>query len=182
MRIPLVDPVRDVAIRPLVARIRGARWGNVSPLYATLLQAPEVASAWADLGTAIRKRTSLDDRTRELAICLVAHRCGQSYEWQQHAPLARDAGVTEAELDALGDRDACPSFSARERAVLDLVEATVEGAVTDELVTGAGLTHGEVVEVVATAAYYLATARYLDAIGIQAGTPGLPDTEEDPPS
>lgn len=181
MRIPAVDPSSDRTVRTLLERVRGARWGRVSALYGVLAHAPDVASAWSDLGSAVRRRTSLDDRRRELAICLVARLCDQSFEWDNHAPLARAAGVSDAELDALLERDRCPTFTDGERRLLDLVEATVRNEVTDDLVADAGLTHRELVEVVATAAYYLATARFLDAFAIRAGAPEVPDPDEEPP-
>lgn len=176
MRVPLVDPDRDPQVRALATRVRGARWGRISALYGTLLHSPSVAEGWLALGTAVRRRTHLDDRTRELAICLVARVCDQSYEWASHADLARTAGATDPELDALLDRDACPTFAPRERLVLDLVEATARDAVVDELLAAASaeLDTAQLVEVVATAAYYVGTARYLSALGIHAGAPSVP--------
>ena len=43
----------------------------------------------------------LDPKIREVVFCRVAAllRCG--YEWDIHAPLAREAGVTEGELEEL---------------------------------------------------------------------------------
>lgn len=181
MRQPLVDR-SDTAVSELAARIRGERWGRVSALYGMLLHHPPIAEGWMGLGSAIRRRTDLDDRTRELAICLVAAVCDQSFEWENHARLAEAAGVTPSELGALRERDRCATFSPRERLVLDLAEAVARGTVTDELFRRgqALLTPREMVEVVATAAYYVATARFLSAFGIEAGAPSLIGPEEGP--
>lgn len=72
----LVDPEGDPEVAALVVEFAQERWGRVSALYGMLLHQPEVARAWLDLGSAIRKRTSLDDRIRELTICLVARVAG----------------------------------------------------------------------------------------------------------
>jgi 4-carboxymuconolactone decarboxylase len=61
-------------------------------------------------------------RMRELIILRVAHLQGSPYELSQHVGLARSAGLTEAQIDAIvgtGDLDAA-GFDRTERAVLDL--------------------------------------------------------------
>ena len=181
MRRPFVDLQDHPDARTAAERISGERWGRISALYGMLLHSPPVAEGWVGLGTAVRRRTGLDDRLRELAICLVARVCDQGYEWQNHAPLARDAGATEEELTALLDRGACDSFSELDRAVLDLAEATARGNATDELITAASERLGDrtLTEVVATAAYYVGTAHFLNAFGIGTGSPTFlsPDQE-----
>lgn len=179
MRQPLADP-SDPDVAALLSRIRGQRWGRVSALYGMLLHQPRVAEGWLGLGSAIRRDSGLTDRTRELAICLVGRICDQSYEWENHAPLALSAGATHAELEALLDRERCDSFSDRERTVLDLVESVARDEVDDERFARAAsvLTPHELVELVATASYYVGTARFLSAFGIEAGAPDLVDSDQ----
>lgn len=174
MRQPLAN-ASDPAVAVLASAIRGQRWGRVSALYGMLLHHPPVAEGWAGLGSAIRRRTGLDDRTRELAICLVAAVCEQPFEWANHAPLATAAGVSSAELDALLDRAACPTLSPNERVLLDLVEEVARGRVADQTFRRASTTFEPtaLVEIVATAAYYVGTARFLDAFGIDEDAPDL---------
>ena len=183
MRQPLADLAEPEAAA-LARTIRGQRWGRVSALYGMLLHHPAIAEGWVGLGSAVRRRTSLDDRTRELVICAIAAVCGQSYEWESHAALARRAGATPDELAHVLDRDACPTFSDRERLVLDLAVATANDQVTDAAFHRAAevLAPPELVEVVATAAYYVGTAQFLSAFGIEAGAPNLVDPEETPPA
>lgn len=178
MRQPLADP-SDPRVTAVISGIRGQRWGRVSALYGMLLHQPRVAEGWLALGSAIRRHTGLRDRTRELSICLVARICDQSYEWESHAPLALSAGATPAELEALLEREACESFSGHERTILDLVESVARDEVSDEVFSRAAavLTHEELVEVVATASYYVGTARFLSAFAIEAGAPSLTDPD-----
>jgi 4-carboxymuconolactone decarboxylase len=149
-----------------------------------LLHSPPVAEGWVRLGTAVRRRTGLDDRLRELAICLVARVCDQGYEWENHAPIARDAGATEEELAALLDRGTCSTYSALDRLVLDLTEATARGRVTDELITAASDRLGDrlLTDVIATAAYYVGTAHFLTAFGIGPGAPTFLSPDQELPS
>lgn len=171
----LVDPSADPDLEQLVQEFARERWGRVSALYGMLLHQPEVARAWLGLGGAIRKRTSLDDRRRELAICLVARLVDQDFEFENHAPIALRAGATQDELDALLDRDSCSSFDEHDLQLLTFAEHVAMGTVTQEVFDAAAEHFGPpvLVEIATTAAYYLATARFLDAFGIRAGTRGL---------
>jgi 4-carboxymuconolactone decarboxylase len=171
MRIPLAPTEGAGAHEDAVARIAALRSGEVSTLYRMLLHSGNVAAGWCELGTAVRYRSGLNDRLRELVICLVAGLTGASYEWASHEPLALDAGVTPEQLASLPQWRTGPGFSERDRAALQLAEAAVRGAVTDDdlAVAGAHFAHRGLVEVVATAAYYLATSRILQAFGVEPG-------------
>jgi 4-carboxymuconolactone decarboxylase len=184
VRRPFVDLRAHPEARRAAERISGERWGRISALYGMLLHSPPVAEGWVGLGSAVRRRTELDDRLRELAICLVARVCEQGYEWQNHAPIARDAGATEEELAALLDRGSCASYSELDRLVLDLTEATARGRVTDELVATASDRLGDrlLTEVIATAAYYVGTAHFLTAFGIGEGAPTFLSPDQELPS
>ncbi|QBI20484.1 carboxymuconolactone decarboxylase family protein [Egibacter rhizosphaerae] len=169
MRIPPAPVDGPDADAEAVARIRELRTGRISTLYRTLLHAGNVAAAWCGLGTAIRWETSLDERTRELVTCLVAALFDADYEWANHAPLAERAGVAPEQLAALPQwRDA--GFDAGDEAVLAFAEAVATGTVDDAVFDRASATLDRrvLVEVAATAAYYVAVGRFLDAFEVGA--------------
>nr|WP_260408644.1 carboxymuconolactone decarboxylase family protein [Planomonospora venezuelensis] len=58
--------------------------------------------AWIGFGAALLYGT-LPARDRELAVLRTAHRRGSAYEWAQHVRLAREAGLTDAEIEAIRD-------------------------------------------------------------------------------
>jgi 4-carboxymuconolactone decarboxylase len=62
---------------------------------------PPTGTAIQELGAALRFGTVLTGRQREIAILTVAQAEQCSYEWNAHAEVARRAGLTEPELDAL---------------------------------------------------------------------------------
>jgi 4-carboxymuconolactone decarboxylase len=97
-RIPLVTPGTNPELAELEKRIMGSR-GRISPLYAVLLNSPEVASGWEQLMTAIRQKTSVPAALRELVILRVAVLNDASYEFEAHVPHALKAGVTQETLD-----------------------------------------------------------------------------------
>jgi 4-carboxymuconolactone decarboxylase len=171
---PLVDP-EDPAVAAIVGEFSQARWGRVSALYGMMMHQPDIARAWLGLGSAVRQRTSLDDRERELMICLVAQVAGQSFEWAAHEPLALRAGATPDELAAILDRTRCATFSARDRLLLDFAEHVARATVDADAFAAAAaeLSPAVLVEVATTVGYYVGTARFLDAFGITAGAPML---------
>ena len=162
----------------LVGRISQERGGGILNLYRMLLHSPPVAEGWRALGTGIRIHSALDDRSRELAICLVARLTGSEYEWSHHAPFARRAGVDEAALDALPHWRAHDGFTKRDRAVLGWAEAVTvhlrpDSASLDRL--RAVLDDREVVELTATVGFYSCVARFVLALDVdqdeEAGAP-----------
>src|ERR687888_2416679 len=74
-----------------------------SPLTRSLATAPDVMEAlmpWLDL---ILGAGSLDLRTKELVIMRVSQLNGCQYCLTAHRPAAREAGLSEKELDAVCD-------------------------------------------------------------------------------
>jgi 4-carboxymuconolactone decarboxylase len=75
--------------------------GGLAGPFNAMLYAPEVGHALQELGAAIRFRTSLTPRIREMAILVVAQAWDSAYERSSHEPIGRDAGLTEPEIEAL---------------------------------------------------------------------------------
>src|SRR6185503_2048671 len=93
---------------------------------------------------------------------------GSEYEWAQHLPMARKAGVREAQIQDLGNWQSSPEFDAREKAALALAEAVTQGRVTDEVHAQAlrHFDHHDYVELAAVAAFYAMVGRMLDAMAV----------------
>lgn len=169
----------------LVRRISHERGGGIINLYRMLLHSPPVAEGWRALGTGIRIHSVLDDRSRELAICLVARLTGSEYEWSHHAPFARRAGLDEAALAALWHWRTYDGFTERDRAVLGWAESVTvhlrpDTASLDRV--RAVLNDREVVELTATVGFYSCVARFVLALDVdqdeEAGAP-LPSSAPD---
>jgi alkylhydroperoxidase family enzyme len=170
-RLPYADPLSGEGARILeeVERTRG----QVLNLFRAMLHAPAVAGPWVELGTALRYRTSLADRTRELAIAQVAARTASPYEWHHHAPLAAAAGVGEALLSALPDWSSEVTDDQGDRELLTYIDQVLDGAVEDASYAAVEKRFGrqEAVEITATAAFYLCIARFLSALDIDIEAP-----------
>lgn len=79
--------------------------GYVPRVIAALLDAPVLAECVQAVGSALRFCSDLPAEVREFAILSVAARVRSGYEWSEHVQLARVAGVTGAEAQALLDGD-----------------------------------------------------------------------------
>lgn len=157
------------------AAIVGQRAVGMTDLYRLLMHAPDVAVGWCGLGVAIRQRTSLDDALREMIICSVAHRTGSAYELDAHEPIARRAGVSDESLAALPDWSATPElFSDEQRRALRLVDCVLEARFDAEVMRAARerFDDSAVLEIAATAAYYLSISSLIQGIGFDGGNAG----------
>lgn len=66
---------------------------------------PALFEAQGQLGWAIAKPEVLEPRLRETVILRVAHLSNSAYELHQHLSLARTAGLSEIEIEAIADQD-----------------------------------------------------------------------------
>jgi AhpD family alkylhydroperoxidase len=84
---------------------------NLPPLnvFRMIAGAPKAVRPFMQLGGAVLS-TALDARRREMAVLRVAHATGAPYEWAQHEQIARNIGVTEAEIDAIRDEEPVTSL------------------------------------------------------------------------
>lgn len=168
-RLPLLDDADRPDLVPLATRIREQRGGRLLNLYRVLMHSPTVAEAWLEFFTAIRQKCELSARSRELAILQVALLNGAPYEFEQHVPFARAAGVTDAQFAALGDWEASTAFPPEDRAVLAYTtEMTRHIRVPDE-VFGEVRTYfppAQVVELTATIGGYNLVSRFLEALQV----------------
>jgi AhpD family alkylhydroperoxidase len=127
------DEAADAA--ELIEKVRSGRRGNLLNIYRLLLHSPPLASAWFDLLNAVRWKTQLSGRLREIVIIRIAYVNDAPYCLGQHIPaLALADGMTRAECDALADWRATSLFSESERAALAFTDAmTRDIRVPDEV-------------------------------------------------
>jgi len=71
-----------------------------------LMYRPKIAKLSEDLSRAVRADTSLDRRTVEFIILIVARELNCLREWSVHINQARNAGVSEETLEAIKGRKA----------------------------------------------------------------------------
>jgi len=166
-RIPYAN-LQDPTIQPIVEQITAER-GSVIHLYQMLLHSPSVAQGWLNYLTAIRQQTSLCGALRELIIMRVAILNRAPYEADQHAPIALQEGVSQAQLDALDDWADSDLFDDEQRAVLAYTDAmTTQIQVPKEVFAAiqAQFAPQQIIEITATIGAYNMVSRFLEALQI----------------
>ena len=170
-RISLIDEHATPDIAALVAKIRGARGGQLHVFYQALLHTPALASAWFDFNNTVRFQTSLDDRLRELVIMRVAALTGCDYVWKVHeTQYAAPAGVTPQQVEALRDWRKSGVYGGKESALLAYVDAmTRDVAVPDAIFDGMRkhFSEREILELTVLIGAYNMQTRLLMALDIR---------------
>jgi AhpD family alkylhydroperoxidase len=167
-RIPYIEEKDHPELAPLVARIKAER-GKLLDLYKVLLHSPAVMEGWLGFFTAIRQKTKLAGRLRELAIMRVAIVNGADYEYQAHLPFALKEGASAEQIAALNAWQLSPLFDAAERATLAYTDAmTQEVQVADELFAEVKrhFDTQDLVELTATIAGYNLVSRFIEAMQV----------------
>ena len=115
-------PFTSIEQQPEPIRQFMARHGNLN-VFRLLANTPHAFLGWAQMVDELFDSPTFSLRTREVIILRVAHLQGSRYELAQHTGLARAAGLTEQQIDAIvgdGDLDAA-GFSSIERTALDVI-------------------------------------------------------------
>ena len=114
-------PLTSIEDQPEPVRQWMARRGNLN-VFRLLANAPRVFPGWTQMVDELFASPTFSPRMREVVILRVAHLQGSRYELGQHVGIARTAGLTEQQIDAIldnGDLDAA-NFSRPERTALDI--------------------------------------------------------------
>jgi 4-carboxymuconolactone decarboxylase len=167
---------RDIAVADMTAaqkevhdEIVAGRRGRFGGPFQLLIRAPEVCRHVSRLGEYLRWGSSLSPALSELAICLTARHLRANYEWHAHAPLAIEAGVPAAAIEAIRSGTA-PQFAAQDQAlVFRLITELIDTKrLTDASFATAIAAFGErgVVELGTIVGYYTAIGNALNVFEV----------------
>ena len=98
-------------------------------LFRTTLHHAPMARIVGDVVSSVVMHSVLDARTREVAILRVGWRIGSVYEWSNHVPIARRAGMSDDEIAAVR-ADVVASGSVlndTDRCAIAVVDEVLEG-------------------------------------------------------
>ena len=129
-----------------------------------MLLQPELGGALQTLGTAVRFQGTLPDRSRELAILVVAAHWSSTFEQHAHEAAGRLAGLAEAELAAVRAGREPDLADPAERAAVRAARALVRAGDLDDqeyAVAVAGLGEAAVFELTTLVGYYAMLALQL---------------------
>jgi len=135
-RISYVQESTHPELAPVIKTIREQRRGKLIPVYGLLLHSPDMAQAWMDFINAVRWKTTLSARLREIVILRVAVLNDAAYVIDVHRQhFAAADGLSTAECDALLKSKIIDStFSGLELSVIDYVDAMTLTSQVPEIV------------------------------------------------
>jgi 4-carboxymuconolactone decarboxylase len=167
-RVSLIQEQDHPELAELVEKFRTGRRGRMINIYRMLLNSPPLAESWFNHSNAVRWRTTLDGRLREIVIIRIGHLTHSDYILRQHVPsLALADGLTVEECDALADWQGSKFFDPRERAALAYVDTMTRNVAVPDAVF-APLKHHfndrKIVELTVLIASYNMNARVLRAL------------------
>ena len=96
-----------------------SRGRPVLNVFKTFARFPDAARAFLEWGGYIlSNRNRLSPRRRELAILRTGFNCRSGYEWTQHVPIGRRAGLTVEEIEAIKRGGEAEIWDGLDRAIL----------------------------------------------------------------
>ncbi|MBW2291425.1 MAG: carboxymuconolactone decarboxylase family protein [Deltaproteobacteria bacterium] len=173
---PRLQPLTDDQLDPETKERMG---GHILNIFRTLAHHPKLLKRWLVFGNHILSKSSLTPRDREIAILRVGWLCQAGYEWGQHVPIGKDAGLSDEEIDRITRGPDADGWSAAESALLRAADELHEDSfITDA--TWASLnehyTTQQLMDLVFTVGQYHTVSMALNTFGVQLeeGAEGLP--------
>jgi alkylhydroperoxidase family enzyme len=139
-------------------------------IYRTLAHNPAMVREWLGFADGLRFEAKLPNRDRELLILRTGFNCRCEYEWGQHVPYARSAGITDGELDAITRPIGEHPWSERDRALLRAADELHDSADLGETAfraLRAQFANDELIEVVMLVGQYHLVSFILNAFRVE---------------
>lgn len=144
-----------------------------SNLYRVLANQPAMLEAWTAFAWKLRRECITPRALRELLVLRAAQLTGARYIWQDHVPMALEAGVRREQIEELHKwRRAADRFSGRERIALVFTEQViVDGGPEEEvrLELADAFLVPERIELAMTVGFYAMVPRVLAALRVPLG-------------
>ncbi len=143
--------------------------GGLSGPFNAFVTAPGSGTRLSALGATLRFETSIERRLSEVAIITIGARWQAEFEWWAHARMAREFGVPDAVVDAIGRGEDPPFGADDERAVYAVARQLGQSGHLDEETYGAAhrlLGDTGMVELVSLCGYYTLISFVLNAFEV----------------
>ena len=173
-RLPPLSQPLDPVMQEMFDK-RRAMGGAIINLQLVTGHAPKFSRAAAAMAFTIRFDATTPRRLLELVIMRTAEIVGSDYEINQHRPLMKLCGYSDAQIAEVATWRASSLFDPKQRALLGYVEQMAHGGDVDDA-TFAALTaqfsSREIVEVTYTVGSYYANGLLTKALKIERETDG----------
>ena len=144
---------------------------NLPPLnvFRAVASVPASFRPFMQLGGSLLAGPEIDSRNREIAILGVARETGAAYEWAQHEQLARTAGVSDDEIEAIRAGDPSSLDADAALAYRAATEISRDVRISDEALARLRERWGDAgaAELILCIAYYNMVSRFLESAGVE---------------
>ena len=153
--------------------------GGTQNIFRTLVRHPGLFRKWTPFGGKLLNG-KLPARDRELAILRVGWLCRSEYEWGQHVPIGKRAGLTGEEIARIPEGPSAAGWSDLDSAILRATDELHEDACISDP-TWARLAEAfdekQLIELVMAVGHYHLVSMTLNTLGVQRedGVVGLPE-------
>ena len=140
---------------------------DAGTLLSTMVRHPKLTRAYLRFSTYLLYGSTLPPRIREQVILRVAHRRGCSYEWTHHVAMAKEVGLSDADIEAARSGNADNDF---DRALLCAVDELDEKTTISDQTWAAlseQLDERQRMDLVFTTGNYVALAMALNTFGVE---------------
>ena len=167
---PLLPYVDESKVSDKTREILGntPRKLNVARMIANASDA--VFQNFSRLGNSLMTRGNLDQKLRETAILRNARVCHSLYEYTQHVPIAKAAGLTDEQITGIDNWESAKCFNEVERLVLrltDEVACNIKGTRETLEALKKHLGPGEIVELIMAIGFWGMVARVLETTEVE---------------
>lgn len=165
------DAQREI-MKPFLAQ------GRTFNVFTTMVNHPDLFRRWLVFANHILFKSTLDVRDREILILRIGHLADCEYEWRQHVEIARQGGMTDAEIAAVREGADAGSWAENERSLLVATDELKRDTHLSESTWQALAAHydtRQIMDIVFTVGQYNMLAMALNSLGVQPDD-GLPDT------
>ena len=144
--------------------------GEPARIFTALGRHRRLFRAWLPFAATLLLRTRLPRADVEVVVLRTAVNCSSAYEWAQHVPLARRAGLGGGAIAAVADRCRTSTLNARQLLLLDAVDElharrVVSDATWDRLRDR--FKAEELIEICALAGHYTMLAMLINTLGLE---------------
>jgi alkylhydroperoxidase family enzyme len=164
---PLPEHEQDAQARELLGDV--AVSGATTNIFTTLVRHPGLFRKWLPFGGKLLTGR-LPVRDRELLILRTAWLCEAEYEWGQHAPIGRAAGLAEADLERVVEGPDDPGWAPEDAVLVRAAdELHDDSCIGDETWRALAARYDErqLVEVPMVVGHYHMVAYALNTLGVE---------------
>ena len=167
---PLPEGQWDARTRNLLATAARDPGGRIPNIFTTLVRHPDLYERFMPFGGQLLRRGRLPESLRELLILRTAWNTGARYEWGRHLPLARAAGVTDAEIDRITEGPDASGWTDLQRQLIRAADelnrdARMSAATWEALAGHFG--DAELIEITMLVGQYHMVAFFLNSAGVE---------------